>query len=132
MKRKNQEIIFHHPEIDNQHLELLTVATDLKEALSNKDITEAKEKFGGFLELLLQHFEAEEQLMSVIAYPKKKLDRHKKAHQEFTQNYAAPGEPPVTAEELSSLVNDLFTGHFLIEDKKLAAFIKRNGHHPRD
>lgn len=117
-----------HPELDRQHRELFARAQRLVDALARGDRAEVErqlEFLGGYV---LEHFTAEEQVMSASGYPGRGV--HKAEHDRFVRDYRAlralvarHGPVPALAVKARTWLGDWLDRHVSGSDQRLGTHL---------
>ena len=117
-----------HPEIDRQHEELFARAQVLVEALARADRAEVGRQLDFLGSYVLDHFTAEEQLMSASGYPGRGV--HKAEHDRFVRDYRAlrslvarHGPVPALEVKARTWLGDWLERHVSGSDQRLGAHL---------
>lgn len=114
------------PEIDRQHMRLVSLINDLYMAMEVGTAAETEKVLQGVLEYTGTHFAQEEILQERHGYPG--LDEHRKLHKDLVakaldfQKRFRNGEPGVEA-NLMWFLKDWLINHIKIQDSKIAKHI---------
>ncbi len=117
-------------QIDHQHMYLIEQANRFYETVEGNFNQEKIDRmFKNLKKYVGKHFQAEEQLMEELAYPK--LPEHRRRHQEFTakvtdlERQLLLGEK-ITATALKYILRDWLVHHIRQHDFELAQYAKKN------
>jgi hemerythrin-like metal-binding protein len=116
------------PEIDNQHQALFGMINDLWHTIIDRSSSETVTIVLTKLErYTILHFEAEEDLMRSLGYPR--LDAHRKAHQIFVQRIKKEKQKQIEGRTaglaMLHFLNDWLVEHILTLDRDYANYFER-------
>jgi hemerythrin len=116
--------------IDRQHRELLSRVNALFDAIGSREAGRNVEELLCFMEKYVhRHFLCEEKLMRRHGYPA--YAQHLGQHQRFLDELARidaqferSGLTEAVVVRMSGYITEWLTGHFLVDDKQLAEFLR--------
>jgi hemerythrin len=119
------------PEMDAEHLRLLTALQRLEESLLGPHGLETlSDRLLHLQGMTLEHFRNEEDLMARVQYPH--LDLHRAEHElligqcrSLLEQFTAPDSPPLV--DLARRLRELVLFHIQTVDRDYASFLERGG-----
>jgi hemerythrin len=116
--------------VDEQHQGLVTSVNKLVAAVIEGEgagQVAFMNSLQSFLDYAAVHFETEERIMEQAGYPK--IEEHKKIHKEFAESFLSIQQLLIDKRELPTIQTAYFlvdwvNHHILVEDKKMATFVK--------
>ena len=118
-------------EIDQQHKKLIELINQLHRGVTGAQSKQELQKiFAGLLDYMLHHFETEEGLMALYAFPG--LEEHRKEHEEFRRKIVGfldaflDAQTDVAMDMVQYLVQWL-QDHVFVTDKKYSVFLNERG-----
>lgn len=114
-------------ELDEQHLELITLINDTFEAIQRGDenCLRVLDHMRGYADI---HFETEESVMSSCAFPE--LDAHLEMHARFrekTLDFQDRLQSETNLAEVFIFLSRWLTNHIMVEDRKLRPYLPPRG-----
>ena len=128
MIKMNPELLTGDRTIDEQHQELFYIGERIKKLTKADNLTEIKQLYEKYLDLIIDHFTYEEMLMLESKYPADDFQQHRASHRILQEIYLVAYRPILAGDITVTTVLELFESRFLMhlweEDLKLAQFIR--------
>lgn len=128
----NREYSSGSTEIDEQHMELVSIVNGLLEhVIAEEGAPDLHFRFKNICQVVEKHFADEEAILLSSKYPEAEVHvaRHNELLQKCADMLRQDADNPVTSVQmLQCIIHDLVLNHMVKEDGKYFAFLKAEGH----